>query len=196
VGDHDATHNPTSEIRRETPFFVPTLLDRHQSGINPLEQEVAKSDIRPVRAPNGVRGSLYSARRVGFSSSGRAFRVPREQSVVTTASVKRELRYSYHAFGLYSFEYALSEPARYFQVIRPFVARGSNGLPFAHNRSHGSRRYRAADGDIAGRCERTGGGGEGRHRQQCRRSPPTRERCVAKAQRTTSFQHTPPAPPY
>jgi hypothetical protein len=67
VGAHDATHNPPSEVRRETPFFVPTLLDRHQSGINPLEQEVAKSDIRPVRAPNGVLGSctaeLHDGRR-------------------------------------------------------------------------------------------------------------------------------------
>ena len=67
MGDHDATHNPTSEVRRETPFFVPTLLDRHQSGINPLEQEVAKSDIRPVRAPNGDLGSIGSGRIVGHS---------------------------------------------------------------------------------------------------------------------------------
>jgi hypothetical protein len=76
-------------------------------------------------------------------------------------------------------------PARHLQVIRPFVERGFNGLPFAHNKSHGSRRYRAAHGDIAGRCERTGGG-EGQHRKQCTRSPRTgeRERCVAKAQRT------------
>jgi hypothetical protein len=50
VGDHHVIHNPSSEVRRETTFFVPTLLDRNQSG-NTHEQEVAKSDIRPVRGP-------------------------------------------------------------------------------------------------------------------------------------------------
>jgi hypothetical protein len=44
VGDHHVIHNPSSEVRRETPFFVPTLLDRNQSG-NTHEQEVAISDV-------------------------------------------------------------------------------------------------------------------------------------------------------
>jgi hypothetical protein len=74
-------------------------------------------------------------------------------------------------------------------TLRPsdstFVERGSNGLPFAHNKSPDSRRYRAVHGHIAGRCERSGGDGEGQHRKQCTRSPRIgeRERCVAKAQR-------------
>ena len=77
MGDHDATHNPTSEVWRETPFFVPTVLDRHQSGINPLEQEVAKSDIRPVRAPNGDLGSIGSGRIVGDPYGGLTGGTPR-----------------------------------------------------------------------------------------------------------------------
>ena len=81
MGDHDATHNPTSEIRRETPFFVPTLLNRHQSGINPLEQEVAKSDIRPVRAPNGDLGSIGSRRIVGDSDGADVPGPDREREV-------------------------------------------------------------------------------------------------------------------
>ena len=82
MGDHDATHNPTSEVRRETPFFVPTLLDRHQSGINPLEQEVAKSDIRPVRAPNGDLGSIGSRRIVGDSDGADVPGPDREREAV------------------------------------------------------------------------------------------------------------------
>ena len=53
---------------------------------------------------------------------------------------------------------------------------------------HGSKRYKAVRDDTAGLCEHSGGGGEGRHRKQCRRSPQTTERgrYVAKAQRTAS----------
>jgi hypothetical protein len=83
------------------------------------------------------------------------------------------------------------------RVSPPRKRRLSNGLPFAHNKSHGSRRYRAVRGDIADPCEHSGGGSEGQHRKQCRRSPQTteRQRCVRKAQRTASFQHTLPSPP-
>jgi hypothetical protein len=90
-----------------------------------------------------------------------------------------------------------SPSAGYVQVIRPFVDRCSNGLPFAHNKLHGSRRYRAVHGDIAGLYEHSDGGVEGQHRRQCRRSPQIRERqrWIAKAQRTASFQHTLPALP-
>jgi hypothetical protein len=49
--------------------------------------------------------------------------------------------------------------------------------------------------DIAGPCEYSGGGGERQHTMQCRRSPQKgkRQRCVRKAQRTASYQHTLPA---
>jgi hypothetical protein len=75
---------------------------------------------------------------------------------------------------------------RYVEGSRPFVERGSSGLPFAHNKSRGSKRCRAAFGDITGLYERNDGGGEGQHRKQCWRSPHTgeRERCVAEARRT------------
>jgi hypothetical protein len=88
-----------------------------------------------------------------------------------------------------------SPSAGYVQVIRPFVDRCSNGLPFAHNKSRGSRRYMAVHCDIAGPYEHSDGGGEGQHRRQCRRPPQIgeRQRWIAKAQRTASFQHTLPA---
>jgi hypothetical protein len=103
-----------------------------------------------------------------------------------SVSIPRRVHYHALSDSIHSSTPTCPSPARYLQVIRPFVERGSNGLPFAHNKSHGSRRYRAAHGDIAGRCERSDGGGEGQHRKQCTRSPRTgeRERCVAKAQRT------------
>lgn len=50
-------------------------------------------------------------------------------------------------------------------MIRRFVERCPNGLPFAHNKSRGSRRYRAVHSDIAGPCEHSGSGPEGQHRK-------------------------------
>jgi hypothetical protein len=71
-----------------------------------------------------------------------------------------------------------------------------NGLPFVHNKAHGSRRYRVVNDDTAGPCEHSGGAGEEQHSKQCKRSPQKRERqrWVLKAQRTASFQDTLPSP--
>jgi hypothetical protein len=71
-----------------------------------------------------------------------------------------------------------------------------NGLPFVHNRVHGSRRYRVVNDDTADPCERSGGAGEEQRSKQCRLSPQKRERqrWVRKAQRTASFQDTLPSP--